>query len=64
MTRSEAETREQSTIGKLIINKPYEEPAEYDGVLCITMDGQCAWRFTLIRELRNAGFDVDANRIL
>ena len=64
MAKSEAEPREQSSIGKLIINKPYEEPAEYDEVLYIPMDEQGAWRFALIRELRNAGLDVDANRAL
>ena len=41
-----------------------EIPSDYDGVLYTTMDDQGAWRMDLIRELKKAGLDVDANRAL
>ena len=41
-----------------------EIPSDYDGVLYITMDDQEAWKLQLVRELKAAGLDVDANRAL
>ncbi len=41
-----------------------EIPSDYAGVLYVSMDEQDAWKFELVRELKKAGFDVDANRIL
>ena len=39
-------------------------PSDYDGVVYIQMDDSDGWKLQLIRELRNAGFSVDANRAL
>ena len=41
-----------------------ELPSDYDGVLYIPMDDQGAWRMTLVRELKGAGINVDANLAL
>jgi predicted nucleotide-binding protein len=41
-----------------------EFPSDYSGVIYIPVDEAGSWRFTLVRELRAAGFDVDANRLL
>ena len=41
-----------------------ELPSDYDGVLYIPMDDKGAWRVDLVRELKGAGLDVDANLIL
>ena len=41
-----------------------EIPSDYDGVLYIPMDDQGAWELKLLRELKEGGFDVDANRLL
>ena len=41
-----------------------EIPSDYEGVLYITMDDQEAWKLQLVRELKAAGLDVDANRAL
>ena len=38
-----------------------EIPSDYDGVLYIPMDGQGAWMMNLVRELKGAGLEVDAN---
>ena len=38
-----------------------ETPSDYDGVLYIPFDESGAWKIELLRELKNAGFDVDAN---
>jgi predicted nucleotide-binding protein len=40
-----------------------EIPSDYQGVLFVEMDKSDRWRFDLVRELRGAGFEVDANRI-
>ena len=39
-----------------------EIPSDYSGVMYIKLDESGAWRMTLIRELKSAGFDIDANR--
>ncbi len=38
-----------------------ETPSDYDGVLYIAFDESGAWKMELVKELKNAGFDVDAN---
>ena len=40
-----------------------EIPSDYDGVVYISLDDG-GWKMNLIRELKNAGFEVDANRAL
>ena len=41
-----------------------EVPSDYDGVVYIPMDDAGAWKMNLVRELRAAGLDVDANLML
>ena len=38
-----------------------EHPSDYDGVLYIPLDDSESWKFTLVREMKAAGLDVDAN---
>ena len=40
-----------------------ETPSDYDGVVYISLDDG-GWKMDLIREFKNAGFDVDANKAL
>lgn len=40
-----------------------EIPSDYDGVVYISLDDG-GWKMNLIRELKNTGFEVDANRAL
>jgi len=40
-----------------------EEPSDYAGILYISMDTS-GWKIELVRELKSAGFDVDANLAL
>lgn len=58
-------------IGKLdrkrvcaLVKGNVEKPSDYDGVLYIPLDGSDGWKMRLIKELKNAGYDVDANRAL
>ena len=37
-----------------------EKPSDYDGVLYIPLDDSGGWKMELIKELKAAGFDVDA----
>lgn len=39
-----------------------ENPSDIDGVICVPMDGE-DWKLELGRELKNAGFPVDMNKI-
>lgn len=41
-----------------------EIPADYSGVLYIELDKSSGWKLKLCRELKAAGYDVDANRIV
>ena len=41
-----------------------EIPSDYAGVVYIPLDDSGAWKFQLVKELKAAGFDVDANRAL
>ena len=47
-----------------LLKEDVEIPSDYDGVLYISMDDQRAWQMALVRELKEAGLDVDANRLL
>ena len=41
-----------------------ENPSDVDGMVYINLDELDAWKTGLVRELRAAGFDIDANRIV
>ena len=47
-----------------LLKEDVEIPSDYDGVLYIPMDDQGAWQMALVRELKEAGLNVDANRLL
>ena len=56
-------------IGKLhrervcaLVKGDVEKPSDYDGVLYIPLDDSGGWKTGLIRELKDAGFEVDANK--
>ena len=41
-----------------------EIPSDYDGVIYIPLDDVGGWKMKLVKELKGAGIDVDANRAL
>ena len=41
-----------------------EIPSDYSGVVYIVLDDSDGWKFQLRKELKDAGYDVDANRIV
>ena len=41
-----------------------EIPSNYSGALYISLDDSDGWKFQLCKELKDAGYDVDANRIM
>ena len=47
-----------------LVKDDVERPSDYDGVVYIRMDDSDGWKLQLIRELKKAGFSVDANRAL
>ena len=47
-----------------LVKDDVDQPSDYDGVVYIRMDDSDGWKLKLVRELRNAGFPVDANRVL
>jgi len=58
-------------IGKLdrkrvcaLVKGDVEKPSDYDGVLYIPLDDSDGWKMGLIKELKSAGFEVDANKAI
>ena len=47
-----------------LVKGEVETPSDYDGVVYTKLDDEDGWRWKLIRELRAAGYDIDANRAL
>lgn len=47
-----------------LIKGDVEKPSDYDGVAYIHMDPAGAWKFTLARELKTAGLNVDLNDVI
>ena len=48
---------------RAIVEEDVETPSDYSGVLFIPFDASDRWRLTLVRELKAAGLEVDANAI-
>lgn len=42
----------------------FETPTDYDGVIFVPYDKDGHWRFKVIRELKELGYNVDANSII
>ncbi|HEY6253396.1 MAG TPA: nucleotide-binding protein [Candidatus Angelobacter sp.] len=47
-----------------LVEDGVEIPSDYHGVVFIPLDAAGRWKFDLVRELKEAGLDVDANRAL
>lgn len=47
-----------------LVKGDIEAPSDYSGVLYIPIDEPGAWRILLIKELKSAGYDVDANKAI
>ena len=45
-----------------LVKEGVERPSDYDGVVYIPLDDSGGWEMKLIRELKSAGYDIDANR--
>ena len=41
-----------------------EIPSDYSGVLYTSLDSGSGWKFELVREMKSAGLDVDANKAI
>ena len=48
----------------MLIKGDIETPSDYDGVVYTEFDGAGGWKTKLVGELKSAGFDVDANRLI
>jgi predicted nucleotide-binding protein len=58
-------------IGKLgrmrvcaLVEDGVEILSDYQGVMYIPLDASGVWKLSLVRELKVAGYDVDANRAI
>jgi predicted nucleotide-binding protein len=45
-------------------DKNFEFPSDYGGIVHLLYDDHGNWRFDLVRELRAAGYDVNANKLI
>ena len=41
-----------------------ERPSDFDGILYVSLDDEDGWKIRLLRELKAAGFGIDANQVL
>jgi predicted nucleotide-binding protein len=46
-----------------IVENGVETPSDYAGVLYVPFDAADGWRLRLVKELKAAGFDIDANAV-
>jgi len=46
-----------------LYEKGVEIPSDYEGVLFLPLEPHDSWKFSLVRELKAAGFSVDANQV-
>ncbi len=46
-----------------LVKGDVETPSDYDGVVYIDLDDAGGWKMKVVRELKAAGFHVDANRV-
>lgn len=42
----------------------FDMPSDYSGVLFVPYDAAGRWQFDLLKELKSAGYDVDANKLI
>lgn len=47
-----------------LVKGDVETPSDYDGVVYTKLDDAGAWKMKLVQELKAAGFDVDANKVI
>ena len=47
---------------RALVKGRQEIPSDYSGVMYIPLDESDGWKMLLIREMKSAGFDIDANR--
>lgn len=47
-----------------LVKGDIEAPSDYSGVLYIPLDESGGWRLLLIKELKSAGYEVDANKAI
>lgn len=47
-----------------LVDKTVERPSDYDGVVFVSLDDEEAWKLRLAKELREAGLEVDLNRLV
>jgi predicted nucleotide-binding protein len=47
-----------------LVKGEVEKPSDISGIVYISMNEKPAWEIALIKELKKAGYDVDANKIL
>jgi len=46
-----------------LVKGDIEKPNDISGVVYVSMDDTDAWRYTIARELKNAGYKIDMNKI-
>ena len=48
---------------RALVKGDIEIPSDYSGVVYIPLDESGSWKMALIREMKNEGFNIDANRL-
>ena len=54
----------QQMLGLKVMGKKGLDAYDIDGVVYTSIDKAGVWEFSLVKELKACGYDVDANRIM
>lgn len=47
-----------------LLQNGVEKPGDIDGIVYTPLDSSGAWKFSIVKELKNTGYKVDANKVL
>jgi predicted nucleotide-binding protein len=47
-----------------LLQEKVEKPGDIDGVVYTPIDKGGIWKYSLVKELKTCGYDVDANKVL
>ncbi len=48
----------------VLIKDKVEKPTDYDGIIYIPCDNSAGWKMDLAKEIKNAGFKIDLNKVI
>lgn len=47
-----------------LVKQDIEHPSDFDGVVYIDLDPAGGWKLKLVKELKEAGFEIDGDKVM